>query len=119
MQNLRMIFSATAFVVMVTLGLITQGTAAPAIVEQAKANCVVGEQADGYLGFVPGKEAGVELQREVRRINLERKAVYAEIARRNNVTVNETAALTAQKLIARAVSGECVRGSDNEWVRKS
>ena len=40
--------------------------AASAIVEQAKDQCVVGEQADGYLGFVDGANASDELRREVR-----------------------------------------------------
>lgn len=92
--------------------------AVPAIVERAKAECIVGEQASGYLGFVPGKTATTELQREVRRINQERKAVYASIARKNGVSVEVTASLTAQKLIQKAARGECVRGTNGQWVKK-
>ena len=40
--------------------------AASATIERAKNQCIVGEQADGYLGFVPGKNADQALRREVR-----------------------------------------------------
>ena len=48
--------------------------AASAIVEQAKDQCLVGEQADGYLGFVPGADISTALRREVLDINQQRKS---------------------------------------------
>lgn len=95
-----------------------QAMALPPIVERAKDNCVIGEQADGYLGFVPGKDTSTELQRQVRSINQQRKSAYASLARKNNVSVEVTAALTAEKLIRSARPGECVRGTDGKWVKK-
>lgn len=92
--------------------------AASAIVEAAKDNCVVGEQADGYLGFVDGQTGSEELRREVRDVNQQRKAIYADLARRNGVTVEVTAALTAEKLIAQASVGECVRDSSGRWIKR-
>lgn len=89
---------------------------ASAIVEQAKDQCVVGEQADGYLGFVPGKNADEALRREVRDINQQRKAYYADLARRNGVPIEVTATLTAEKLIGQARSGQCVRDQNGEWI---
>lgn len=91
--------------------------AASAIVEQAKDQCVVGEQADGYLGFVPGADASDSLRREVRDINQQRKAAYARIARANGVSTEVTAALTAEKLISQASSGECVRDQSGRWIQ--
>ena len=92
------------------------GFAASAVVEQAKAACVVGEQADGYLGFVPGAAVSDALRREVRNINQQRKAAYVDLARRNGVTVEVAGALTAEKLMNQAGRGECIRnqnGNDN------
>ena len=93
------------------------GYAASAIVEQAKSQCVVGEQADGYLGVVSGADASAALRREIRDINQQRKAVYADLARRNGVTIEVTAALTAEKLINQARRrGQCYRDQNSRWV---
>ena len=91
--------------------------AASAIVEQAKDQCLVGEQADGYLGFVPGADISTALRREVLDINQQRKAAYARIARANGVSTEVTAALTAEKLINQASSGECVRDQSGAWIQ--
>ena len=90
--------------------------AASAIVEQAKDQCIVGEQADGYLGFVPGADVSSGLRREVRDINQQRKAYYADISARNGVSIDVTATLTAEKLINQASSGQCVRDQSGDWI---
>jgi len=115
MKFLSTLFAA---MILVVISYQTHVAAAPAIVEEAKAQCIVGEQMNGYLGVVPGKTVSVELQREIRRINQQRKILYTKLAEENGVTVKDIEALTAQKLISRAQPGECVRGSDNEWVKK-
>lgn len=104
-------------------GLLFSASLAPAmsaspLVENAKNNCVVGEQADGYLGVVTGADAGEELRREIRDINQQRKAVYADLARRNGVTIEVAAALTAEKLINQAGPGQCVRDSSGSWIKR-
>ena len=40
--------------------------AAPAAIEAAKAQCIVGEQTDGYLGIIDSAKADEALRREVR-----------------------------------------------------
>lgn len=89
--------------------------AASAVIEDAKDACIVGEQADGYLGVVEGADASDAVRREVRDINQQRKAFYADLARRNGVTVEVTAALTAEKLINQADPGECIRDQSGAW----
>lgn len=93
-------------------------SAASATIENAKNSCIVGEQADGYLGVVSGAEASEALRREVRDINQQRKAAYADLARRNGVTIEVTAALTAEKLMNQARSGQCVRLESGAWVKR-
>ncbi len=92
--------------------------AASALVENAKNNCVIGEQADGYIGVVSGANAGADLRREIRDINQQRKAVYADIARRNGVTVEVAAALTAEKLMNQATRGQCIRDTSGAWIKR-
>ena len=115
---MKRIFLSVAAIGLLALALIvtTPVTAASAIVEQAKSECIVGEQADGYLGFVPGANVSSALRREVRDINQQRKSAYANLARKNGVSVEVTAALTAEKLIDQARSGQCVRNQNGRWV---
>jgi uncharacterized protein YdbL (DUF1318 family) len=90
--------------------LMTAATAAAAspTVDTAKAGCIVGEQYDGYLGVIDAGAASEALKREVRSINLQRKAAYASLAERNGVTVDVAATLTAEKLLIGAPSGQCI-----------
>ncbi len=92
--------------------------AASPTIESAKARCIVGEQADGYLGIVDSDKASSELRREVESINMQRKAAYANLAERNGVTVEAAAKVTAERLMNQAPSGHCIRGEDRTWYKK-
>lgn len=91
--------------------------AASSAIEAAKDQCLIGEQVDGYLGVVDGASVDTALRREVRDINQQRKGYYADLAARNGVSIDVTAALTAEKLIEQAGAGECVRDQNGAWVR--
>ncbi len=99
--------------------LVGVASAASATIERAKDQCIVGEQADGYLGVVSGASASDAVRREVRDVNQQRKSYYADIARRNGVSVDVTARLAAEKLIASDLrrSGRCVRDSSGSWKK--
>ncbi len=87
-------------------------------VAEAKAKCIVGEQADGYLGFADEGAADEALKREVRSVNQQRRAAYEQLAQRNGVSVDVTAALTAEKLLNQAASGQCIRDQSGRWTKK-
>jgi hypothetical protein len=93
--------------------------AASAAIEAAKSQCIVGEQADGYLGVVDAGKASEALKREVASVNLQRKAAYARFAESQGVTVEVAAALTAEKLINQAPAGQCVRDGNGKWIKKA
>lgn len=97
--------------------LIASANAASDAVEDAKDRCIVGEQADGYLGVVDESAVDAGLRRELRDINQQRKAFYADLAARNGVSLDVTAALTAEKLMNEAGAGECVRDQDGAWIK--
>jgi uncharacterized protein YdbL (DUF1318 family) len=93
--------------------------AAPALaspLDDAKRAGHVGEQADGYLGVVPGAPASAAAL--VERINAERAARYGEIATRTGATPTAVAALAGQKLIERAAPGEWVRDANGQWRQR-
>ncbi|MBI1393307.1 MAG: DUF1318 domain-containing protein [Alphaproteobacteria bacterium] len=91
--------------------------AASRVVEAAKANCIVGERLDGYLGVVAGQTASGEVKREIDAINLKRKAAYAQLAADRGVTIDATAAIAAKQLIERSASGHCVQDDGGVWVK--
>ena len=113
----KIVLAAFAAVGLMFTAALAPVLAASAIIENAKSNCIVGEQADGYLGFVPGKTASRELRQEVRDANQQRKAVYADIAARTSVTVDVAATRTAARLINEAKSGQCVRDASGTWLQ--
>jgi hypothetical protein len=92
--------------------------ATPAIIDNAKATCTVGEQADGYLGFPDGATVTSELRQEVNTINIKRRAAYTDLAQKNNVSVNVAAQVTAETLIERLPKGQCYRDANGRWQKK-
>lgn len=95
-----------------------QAPSAKALVDAAKAAGKVGEQADGFLGFVT-TPADPALQAAVEEINAGRRRVYEETARRNGVTP-EVAGVAAAKVLrdTKLKQGEYYRDVDGVWRRK-
>ena len=94
-----------------------QSAAAKAQVDAAKARGVVGEQGDGYLGFVAGS-GDPTLQAAVREINAGRAEAYREIAARTGVTPEAAGQATAAQLQARLPAGQFFRPLNGGWTRK-
>ncbi|WP_374570720.1 YdbL family protein [Phenylobacterium sp.] len=89
-----------------------------ALVDAAKSRGDVGEQYDGYLGFVkPASDAA--LKAAVAEINAGRAQLYREAAARNNVTP-EAAGISAFKTVVQAklAPGEYYKTPEGAWVKK-
>lgn len=87
---------------------------AMAALGQAKAQGLVGEQANGYLGLVQnGKDAGDI----VKLINDARRAEYARLAQQNNIAVADVEAMAGKKALQRTSSGHFIL-LDGQWVKK-
>lgn len=93
-----------------------KATAQTAEIEAAKADGVVGEQIDGYLGIRGAVDAS--LRRRVNEINAKRRAVYEELALNTGTTVAQVARITGEKQIERASIGEFYVDEDGTWVQK-
>jgi|GEM_PF-3455449 len=89
-------------------------------VDTAIANRIIGEQANGYLGFVrTPTSAQADLQRTINEINIRRRAVYTEVATSQNETVDRVALLQALRQIQKAAIGDYFRDTNNTWCAKS
>lgn len=79
-----------------------------AVVASAKASGVVGEQADGYLGFA--KPPSGDVKAAVDAINIKRRQIYTDIAARQNATVAEVAAARGcDQLATRVTAGQAYK----------
>ena len=89
-------------------------------IDTAMAAGLVGEQADGYLGFVRTPNAAQqEIQRRINEVNIRRRGVYAQIARDSGETVDRVALLQALRQITKAPTGEYFRDLNASWCAKS
>jgi len=89
-----------------------------ALVDAAKARGEVGEQADGYLGFVHGSASDPALAGAVGAINAGRRQAFADAAAKTGVPIDAAAGAAARQLIARTPPGQFYRNADGAWVRK-
>ena len=92
--------------------------AATPATDAAKAQCVIGERNDGYLGVVDGKTPSETVRRDMREINQRRASAYDQLAARNGVTRQQAARATAEKLINQAPAGHCVQDASGRWIEK-
>jgi len=95
-----------------------QTSSAKSTVDSAKARGEIGEQIDGYLGVVDGASPTSAVRNAMSEINIARKSVYSQLAQQQNVQVNVVAALTGEKQIKKAKSGEFVKDATGSWQRK-
>lgn len=97
---------------------VAQSAADKAKVDQAKAAGTVGEQSDGFLGFVSGS-ADAETRAAVSAINAGRAQVYREAAARNGVSPDAAGASAFANVIQpRIPAGQYYRVADGSWKRK-
>jgi uncharacterized protein len=91
-----------------------------AALAQARAAGQIGEQADGYLGFVPGANISADLRGRVEQNNIQRRALYTRRAAERNVSVNEMAAAVACEVFERRIAvGERYRNEQSQWRQRT
>lgn len=81
---------------------------------QAKANGLVGEQADGYLGVV--KNEG-EASQIAQLINQARKAQYQKVAGETNVPLTEVQNRAGSKAQEKTPAGQYIK-QQGQWIKK-
>ena len=87
-----------------------------AAVDAAKAHGQVGEQADGYLGVVKGGDPGVAAA--VAAISKGRAQLYASIAAKTGVSVQEAASAAGTQLVAKVPPGQYYKTAAGGWAVK-
>ena len=91
---------------------------AKSAVDAAKTAGVVGEQADGFLGWVK-PSSDTALKAAVTEINEGRAALYRQTAAKNSVPVEAAgAAAYTQVVQSRLKPGEFYKPANGGWTRK-
>lgn len=117
MSNFKKIFAAAALVLLALSSPVYAQGAEKAAVDAAKVAGTVGEQADGYLGFVSGS-ADAATTAAVSAINAGRADVYAQTAAKSGTTREAAGQATGAQLIARTPAGQFIKPLDGAWARK-
>lgn len=110
--------------ILTTVALLAGALATPAYAErepmlaQAREAGLIGEQADGYLGFVPNAQISAELRGRVEQNNMRRRAAYTQRAETSNATPAEMAVAVVCEVFQdpqRLRLGEHYRDADGQW----
>jgi uncharacterized protein YdbL (DUF1318 family) len=91
---------------------------AKSAVDAAKAQGVVGEQADGFLGFVK-PSSDTALKAAVQEINDGRAGLYRQAAAKNGVSVEAAGASAYTTIVqAKLKPGEYYKPANGGWTKK-
>ncbi|MBC6982921.1 YdbL family protein [Caulobacter sp. 17J80-11] len=90
---------------------------AKALVDAAKAQGVVGEQSDGYLGFV-SDGGDPALKAAVAQINAGRGQVYRDAAAKTGVSAEAAGASSFAQRFPSMPAGQYYRAADGSWKQK-
>ena len=95
-----------------------QTSSQKAMVDAAKAQGTVGEQADGYLGFrVPASDPA--LTQAVQAINAGRREAYVRSAQAAGATTEVAGARAFETIVMPRIStGQWYRNAQGQWVRR-
>lgn len=111
-----MIRAFAAAALAAALALAAPAMAQDSVISQARAQGLIGEQADGYLGFVPGAQISADLRGRVEQNNMQRRQLYTRRANERGVSVNEMAAAVACEVFqSRIAVGEKYRNQAGQW----
>ena len=94
--------------------------ASPALavsLSEAKAQGLVGERADGFVGIVVA-DPSAEIARLVEQVNTQRRQKYEEIAQERGTPMDAVAKIVGETQMQKARPGEFVAGADGRWRQK-
>lgn len=96
---------------------LAQTSAQKSMIDAAKAQGAVGEQADGYLGVRTTADA--DLRAAVEATNTGRRAVYTRSATEAGTTANVAGArMFETQLLGRISTGQWYRNAAGQWVQR-
>ena len=84
---------------------------------QPKADGLIGEQANGYLGLVT-QSAPADVKKLVNETNAKRKAGYQKIAAKQGTSLSEVEKVGGMTAIEKTLRGNYIRDASGSWRKK-
>ena len=100
------------------VGLLTVSVAvAESPLTQPKADGLIGEQADGYLGLV-AQNVPADIKKLIDEVNAQRKAGYQQIAAKQGTSLAAVEQVGGNTAIEKTLPGNYVRDANGIWRKK-
>lgn len=90
--------------------------ASAADLASAKKAGIIGEQANGYIGFV--KAAPSDVKQLVASVNQKRKTRYQNIAKSKKIALSQVAKVGGEKAMSKTLKGNYIKPQGKGWVKK-
>ena len=114
----RIFTALPTYLLIMSLGLfLGMSHAVAGALDQPKADGMIGEQADGYLGLVL-QDVRPDIKALVSDVNAKRKARYQSIASKQNVPLFEVEKVGGATAIDRTLRGNYIKDSSGRWRKK-
>lgn len=84
---------------------------------QPKADGLIGEQSDGYLGLVV-QNAPADIRKLVADVNAKRKAGYQKIAAKQGASLSDVEKVGGNTAIEKTLRGNYIRDANGTWRKK-
>lgn len=84
---------------------------------QPKADGLIGEQANGYIGLVK-QDVSADIRKLVNDVNAKRKAGYKKIAASQGTSLADVERVGGKTATEKTLSGNYIRNTSGSWRRK-
>ena len=109
----------TRIILALLIGMLTVAVSAAneSPLTQPKADGLIGEQADGYIGLVRN-DVPADIRQLVNEVNAKRKAGYQQIAAKQGVPLSEVEKVGGNTAYEKTLSGNYIRDANGNWRKK-
>jgi uncharacterized protein YdbL (DUF1318 family) len=99
------------------ISMLTISVAVASPLTQPKADGLIGEQADGYIGLVV-RDVPEGIKQLVAEVNAKRKAGYQEIAAKQGASLESVEMVGGNTAIEKTLPGNYIRDANGVWRKK-
>jgi len=104
------------FALMVSMMVVSVAAAASPLAKP-KADGLIGEQANGYIGLVT-QNVPADVKRLVNDANANRKAGYQKIAAKQGTSLAEVEKVGGKSAMGKTLKGNYIRDASGRWMKK-
>lgn len=104
------------FALLISMMMVSVAVAASPLT-QPKADGLIGEQANGYIGLVK-QNVPADVKKLVKDVNAKRKAGYQKIAAKQGTSLAEVERVGGKKAIEKTLRGNYIRAASGGWRKK-